>query len=75
MFGLVDWTAARSAEDVGSIPATPLCSRLEFTSVWCNGNTTVSKSVDQGSIPWTDATPFNGYTSGHSSDNSSVSAE
>lgn len=24
-------------------------------SVWCNGNTTASKPVDQGSIPWTDA--------------------
>lgn len=49
-------TIASKAMDTGSIPVlrTFLKRALNIGS-WCNGNTLVSKTKDQGPIPWVPA--------------------
>ena len=49
-------TIAYKAMDTGSIPVLrTFFKRALNIDSWCNGNTLVSKTKDQGSIPWVSA--------------------
>ena len=49
-------TIACKAVNTGSIPVPRSCQKRALNiGSWCNGNTLVSKTKDQGPIPWVPA--------------------